>query len=214
MLRACVLDFEESWEVYLPLVEFAYNNSHQTTIGMAPYEALYGRRCRSPIYWDGDRQKSYADKRRKDIQFNVGEKVFLKISPTKKISRFGKRGKLRPRYIGPFEILARVGDLAYKLALPPQLASVHNVFHVSMLRKYVHDPSDIINYSGLEINRDLSYEEVLIAVLDRKTHTHTLRNKDINLIKVQWSRHGQNETTWEREDEVMTKYPEFLKRGK
>ncbi|KAK6164693.1 hypothetical protein DH2020_001557 [Rehmannia glutinosa] len=208
---------------------------------MAPYEALYGRRCRSPIYWDEvgerrilgleiveqtvkviekikkrikiaqDRQKSYADKRRKGLQFKVGDKVFLKISPTKSISRFGKRGKLRPRYIGPFEILARVGDLAYRLALQPQFTSVHNVFHVSMLRKYVHNPSHIINYSGLEINRDLSYEEVPIAVLDRKTHK--LRNKDINLVKVQWSHHGQKETTWEREDEMMAKYPEFLKRG-
>ncbi|KAK6131681.1 hypothetical protein DH2020_034588 [Rehmannia glutinosa] len=158
-----------------------------------------------------DRQKSYADKRRKNLQFEVGEKVFLKISPTKNINRFGKRGKLRPRYIGPFEILARVGDLAYRLALPPQLASVHNVFHVSMLRKYVHDPNHIVNYSELEINRDLSYGEVPIAVLDRKTHT--LRNKDINLIKVQWSRHGQNETTWEREDEIMAKYSDFLKQG-
>ncbi|KAK6133882.1 hypothetical protein DH2020_032372 [Rehmannia glutinosa] len=205
---------------------------------MAPYEALYGRRCRSPIYWDevGERRilgpeiveqtvkviekikerikvaqidkKSYADKRRKDLRFKVGDKVFLKISPTKSISRFGKRGKLRPRYIGPFEILARVGDLAYRLALPPQFTSVHNVFHVSMLRKSC-DPSHIINYSGLEINRDLSYEEVPIAVLDRKTHK--LKNKDINLLKVQWSRHGQKETTWEREDEMMAKYPEFLK---
>ncbi|KAK6123724.1 hypothetical protein DH2020_042538 [Rehmannia glutinosa] len=208
---------------------------------MAPYEALYGRRCHSPIHWhEAGEKKNFGteiveqtvkviekikerikvaqidknlmrDKRRKDLQFKVGDKVFLKISPTKSISRFGKRGKLRPRYIGPFEILARVGDLAYRLALPPQFTSVHNVFHVSMLRKYVHDPSHIINYSGLEINRDLSYEEVPIAVLDRKTHK--LRNKDINLVKVQWSRHGQKETTWEREDEMMAKYPEFLKRG-
>ncbi|KAK6143522.1 hypothetical protein DH2020_023870 [Rehmannia glutinosa] len=195
MLRACVLDFRGSWEVYLPLVEFAYNNSHQTTIGMAPYEALYGRKCRSPIYWDEvgerrilgqeiieqtvkvikkirerikiaqDRQKSYVDKRRKDLRFEVGDKVFLKTSPTKNISRFGKRGKLRPRYAGLFEILARVGDLAYRLALPPELSSVHNVFHVSMLREYVHDPSHNTNYSELEINRDISYEEVSIALL-------------------------------------------------
>ena len=132
-----MLDMGENWERLLPLVEFAYNNSFQSTIGMAPYEALYGRKCRSPVYWDEvgerkilgpemieetvgvvekirekikiaqDRQKSYADKRRKDLEFSKGEKVFLKVAPMKGVIRFGKRGKLRPRYVGPFEILDR-----------------------------------------------------------------------------------------------------------
>src|SRR5436305_14436301 len=154
MLRACVLDMGENWERLLPLVEFAYNNSFQSTIGMAPYEALYGRKCRSPVYWDEvgerkilgpemieetvgvvekirekikiaqDRQKSYADKRRKDLEFSTGEKVFLKVAPMKGVIRFGKRGKLRPRYVGPFEILDRIGELAYRLALPPKFSSV------------------------------------------------------------------------------------------
>ncbi|KAK6117429.1 hypothetical protein DH2020_048823 [Rehmannia glutinosa] len=205
---------------------------------MAPYEALYGRKCRSPVYWDEigekkvlgpelveqmvkvidkvrdrikivqDRQKSYVDQRRKDMQFEAGEKVFLKVAPTKGIARFGKKGKLRPRFIGPFEILERVGDVAYRLALPPELAAVHNVFHVSMLRKYVHDPSHIINHEVLEVNRDMTYEEKPMAILDRKIHK--LRNKDITLVKIQWTRHGQKEATWEREADIRTKYPELF----
>ena len=152
MLRMCVMDFGGSWEKYLPLVEFAYNNSYHSTIGMAPYEALYGRKCRSPSCWMevGDRelegpeliretsekvpiiqermrtafsqQKSYADPRRLDVQFGVGDHVFLKISPMKGVMRFGKKGKLTPRYIGPFEILDRVGNVYYRLALPLTLA--------------------------------------------------------------------------------------------
>ena len=174
MLRACVLDFLGTWEKFLPLAEFAYNNSYQVTIGMAPYEALYGRKCRSPVHWDEagerkylgpelveqateaiekiqkrmkaaqSRQKSYADKRRRPLEFDSGEKVFLKISPAKGITRFRKRGKLNPRYIGPFEILERIGKVAYRLALPPRMSGIHDVFHVSMLRKYIADPSHVL----------------------------------------------------------------------
>ncbi|KAK6138509.1 hypothetical protein DH2020_027748 [Rehmannia glutinosa] len=205
---------------------------------MAPYEALYGRKCRSPLYWSEvgekkilgpelveqtvqmigkirdkikvaqDRQKSYADRRRKDLQFDVGEKVFLKVAPMKGVIRFGEKGKLKPRFIGPFQILERIGDLAYQLALPPNLSSVHNVFHVSMLRKYVHDPSHVVNYTILDINKDQTYEEAPEAILER--NIHKLRNKDVALIKVQWKGHGSNEATWEREEEVRAKYPDFL----
>ncbi|KAL6585049.1 hypothetical protein OROMI_004338 [Orobanche minor] len=138
-------------------------------------------------------QQSYADKRRKDIKFEVGEKVFLKVSPMRGVIRFGKKGKLQPRFIGPFEILDRVGDLAYRLALPPELSAVHNVFHVSILRRYVHDPEYICNYEELQVAGNLTYEEVHIAILEQKVHK--LRNKDISLVKVQWSRHGVNEAT-------------------
>ena len=140
MLRACVVDFGNSWENHLPLVEFSYNNSYHTSIKAAPFEALYGRKCRSPICWAEvgdnqltgpelvhettekivqirnrmaaarDRQKSYADKRRKPLEFQVGDKVLLKVSPWKGVIRFGKRGKLNPRYVGPFEILERIGQ--------------------------------------------------------------------------------------------------------
>ncbi|GFY87070.1 hypothetical protein Acr_05g0007090 [Actinidia rufa] len=165
MLRLCVLDFQGNWEMHLPLVEFAYNNSFHASIGMAPYEALYGRKCRSPICWTEvgerqmlgpeivqlttdkikviqqrlqtaqSRQKSYADIRRRELEFEEGDHVFLKVSPSKGINRFGKKGKLKPRYIGPFEVLQRIGTVAYRIALPPELSHVHDVFHVSMLRK-------------------------------------------------------------------------------
>ena len=149
MLRACVLEFKDSWVKHLSLVKFAYNNSYQATIGMAPFEALYGRPCRSPICWSDvgqkvilgpnvmletiermklvkerilkaqSRQKSYADKRRRPLEFEVGDQVFLKVSPRKGIQRFGLRGKLAPRFVGPFEILKRIGPIAYRVALPP-----------------------------------------------------------------------------------------------
>ncbi|GJZ08073.1 putative reverse transcriptase domain-containing protein [Tanacetum coccineum] len=143
MLRACVLDFGGSWDVHLPLVEFSYNNSYHSSVRCAPFEALYGRKCRSPIMWaevgEGqligpelvqettekisqikdrlkaarDRQKSYADKRRKPLEFSVGDYVLLKVSPWKGVVRFGKKGKLAPRFVGPFEIVEKVGPVAY-----------------------------------------------------------------------------------------------------
>ena len=152
MLRACVMEFKGSWDTHLALMEFAYNNSYQASIEMAPFEALYERKCRSPSCWmevcdrelegpeliretsekvpniqermrtDFSRQNSYADPRRQDVQFGVGDHVFLKISPMKGVMRFGKKGKLTPRYIGPFEILDRVGNVSYRLALPLTLA--------------------------------------------------------------------------------------------
>ena len=129
-----------------------------------------------------DRQKSYADKRRKDLEFTVGDKVFLKIMAIKGVLRFGKKGKLRPRYIGPFEILKRVGNVAYQLTLPPELLAVHDVFHISMLRKYVPDPTHVIKHQPLDIQQDLKYEEAPIRILAQEVRK--LRNKEIPLIKV------------------------------
>ncbi|KAL5578044.1 hypothetical protein UlMin_019743 [Ulmus minor] len=222
MLRACVLDFKGTWNRYLPLIEFSYNNSYQATIGMAPYEALYGRR--SPEFVEDttqavkkiqarmksaqSRQKSYADKRQRPLEFQVGDSVFLKVSPFKGVIRFGKRGKLNPRYIGPYEILERVGKTAYRLALPPNLASVHNVFHVSMLKKYVSDKSHVLEQEPIEIHEDLSFEEKPVRILDYKIKT--LRNKDIPLVKVLWRNQKTEEATWEREDEMRTSYPELF----
>ena len=230
-----MIDFKSSWEAHLPLVEFAYNNSFQATIGMAPYEALYGRKCRSPVHWDEvgerklvgpeilqqtqdvvakireriktaqDRQKSYADNRRKKLEFAVGDKVFLKIAPLKGIMRFRKKGKLSPRFIGPFEVLERVGDLAYRLALPPNLSSVHNVFHVSMLRKYVFYPSHVLSYDPLEIREDLTYEEQPERILQREEKV--LQRKIIAFVKILWKNHSLREATWEREEKMKAKYP-------
>ena len=114
------------------------------------------------------RQKSYADKRRRPLEFQVGESVFLKIALMKGIMRFGKNGKLSPRYTGPFEILERVGKVAYKLALPPELASVHDVFHISMLKKYIPDPSHVLSQEPIEVRTDLTYEEKPVQILDQE----------------------------------------------
>ncbi|XP_041025423.1 uncharacterized protein LOC121265827 [Juglans microcarpa x Juglans regia] len=170
----------------------------KASIGMAPYEALYVRRCRSPLYWDevGERkllgpeiilwtiekidtirarikaaqsqQKSYLDKCHHQLEFEVGDKVFLRIAQMKGVMRFGKKGKFSPRYIGPFEILDQIGPMAYRVALPPASSEVHNVFHVSMLRKYIHDPTHVIDHEPLQIQENITYTEEPVQILDRK----------------------------------------------
>ncbi|XP_042432668.1 uncharacterized protein LOC122019244 [Zingiber officinale] len=129
-----------------------------------------------------DRQKSYADRRRRPLEFSVDDHVFLRVSPTKGVRRFGLKGKLAPRYIGPFQILERIGEVAYRLALPPSLAGVHDVFHVSMLRKYVPHPTHILTNVSITLQPDVTYEEVPVQILDRKERR--LRNKTIRLVKV------------------------------
>ncbi|CAA0831960.1 Uncharacterized mitochondrial protein AtMg00860, partial [Striga hermonthica] len=237
ILRAVVLDRSLTWESALPLVELTYNNSYHSTIKMVPFEALYGRKVRTPLYWDEigertimgpefihraaetveairkhirlaqERQKVYADRKRDEHEYAVGDHVFLKVSPMKGVIRFGKKGKLKPRYIGPFEILARVGNLAYRLALPPSLSGVHDVFHVSMLWRYVHNPDHVVDFGELQVERDLTYEEVPVAILDQKVHQ--LRNRAVSLVKVLWSRHDETEATWEKEAELWRRYPNF-----
>ncbi|KAJ9174358.1 hypothetical protein P3X46_017388 [Hevea brasiliensis] len=128
-----------------------------------------------------------------DIQYAVGEKVFLKVSPWKRIMRFGRKGKLSPRFIGPYEVLERVGHLAYQLALPPELEKIHNVFHVSMLRRYRSDPSHVLSVEEIEVNPDLTYEEEPIKILPYEVKQ--LRNKQIPLVKVLWNHHSGQEAT-------------------
>ncbi|XP_073049516.1 uncharacterized protein [Primulina eburnea] len=151
-----------------------------------------------------DRQAKYANIRRRPLIFEKGDRVFLKISPFRGTVRFGKKGKLSPRFIGPYEILERVGDLAYRLALLPALSGVHDVFHVSMLRKYHPDPSHVLPPDEVELDQNLSYIERPIQILDRKDKQ--LINKLIPLVKVQWNRHGVAEATWELEDKMRQKY--------
>ncbi|XP_038885770.1 uncharacterized protein LOC120076062 [Benincasa hispida] len=151
------------------------------------------------------RQESYADVRRKDLEFEVGGKVFLKVAPMKGVLRFGKRGKLNLRFIGPFEILERVGPVAYRLALPPSLSAVHKVFHVSMLRKHVADSSHVVDYEPLHLNENLSYEEEPIRILAKEVKV--LRNKKIALVKVLWRNHQFEEATWECEVDMWMHYP-------
>src|SRR5262249_6146779 len=233
----CVMEFKGSWEFHLPLVEFAYNNSYHSTIKMPPYEALYGRRCRSPLFWDDvekltvgpdlvqdvvdkvriiqarvkeaqDRQKSWADQKRRVLEFEVGDHVYLKVNPIKSIRRVRVQGKLSPRYIGPFEVLERVGELAYRITLPPNLSGVHNVFHVSVLRKHVPDPDRVVELEPLQLKENLTYEEHLVKILDRKVQK--LRSKEIKYVKVLWRNHSREEATWEAEDEMRSKYPSLF----
>ncbi|XP_028096695.1 uncharacterized protein LOC114296588 [Camellia sinensis] len=154
------------------------------------------------------RQKRYADNRRRDLVFGVGDHVFLKVSPMKGVMRFGVRGKLSPRFVGPFEVLDRVREVTYRLALPPSLAGVHNVFHVSMLRKYIPDPSHVINHTPLQFKENLNYEEHPIRIVDR--NEQVLRRRVIHYVKVQWSNHSEREATWELEDEIRQKYPQLF----
>ncbi|XP_070012125.1 uncharacterized protein [Nicotiana sylvestris] len=205
---------------------------------MAPYEALYGRRCHSPIGWfEADetnllgpdlvqeamdkvqlirqrfltaqsRQKSYADKIRRDLVFTIGDKVFLRVSPMKGVMQFGKRGKLSPRFIGPYEILDRVGAVAYRLALPPKLSFIHPVFHVSMLRKCISDSSQVLESPAIPLDEKLSYEEKSIAIVDRQVRK--LRLKEILFVKVLWRNHTVEKATWEVEDAMRVKYPHLF----
>ncbi|KAA3465984.1 DNA/RNA polymerases superfamily protein [Gossypium australe] len=169
MLRCCVLEFEGNWEKHLPLVEFAYNNIFLSSIKMEPYEALYEKVkvIRDCLKVASDRQKPYADLKQKDIEFQIGDKVFLKVSPWKKILHFGRKGKLCPRFIGPYEIIERIGPVVYRLALPTELEKIHNVFQVSMLRRYRLDPSHVISSSEIEIQPNMTYNEELLKILAR-----------------------------------------------
>ncbi|XP_070010213.1 uncharacterized protein [Nicotiana sylvestris] len=201
MLRACTLDFKGSGDGHFPLIEFVDNNSFHASIQMAPFEALYRRRCRFPIGWfkvgeaeligpdlvhqaiekvkiikeklktAQSHQKSYSDVRRRDLDFKEDDLIFLKIFPMKGIMQFGKKGKLSPR-------------------------------------KVVGDPSTIVPIETIEVNEELSYEEVPTAVLDR--HVQKLRNKIIASVKVLWRNQQVEEATWETEDEMKKKYPHLF----
>nr|GFA57389.1 putative reverse transcriptase domain-containing protein [Tanacetum cinerariifolium] len=154
MLRACVIDFGKGWVKHLPLVEFSYNNSYHASIKVAPYEALYDRKCRSPVCWA------------EPMKFEVGDRVMLKVSPWKRVVRFIKRGKLNPRYIGPFKVLARVGNVAYRLELPRELSRVHHTFHVSNLKKcYANEPL-AMSLEGVHIDDALQFVEESIEIME------------------------------------------------
>ncbi|KAA0049707.1 pol protein [Cucumis melo var. makuwa] len=179
-----------SWDSHLHLMEFAYNNSYQTTIGMAPFEALYD------LLYVGD------------LKFDVGDMMFQKVAPMKGVPRFKKKGKLSLRFVRPFVILERIGPVAYRLALPPAFSAVHDVFHVSMLRKYVANPTHVVDFESLQINENLSYGEQLVEILTRKVKM--LRNRGIALVKVLWPNHRAEEATWEREDNMRVQYSELF----
>ncbi|KAA0061793.1 ty3-gypsy retrotransposon protein [Cucumis melo var. makuwa] len=151
--------------------------------------------------------EEYADERRKDLEFDVGDMVFLKVAPMKSVLRFEKKGKLSPRFVRPFEILERIGPLAYHLALPPYFSAMHDIFHVSML-KNVADPTHVVDFEPLQISENLSFEEQPIEILAREVKK--LRNRGISLVKFLWQNHGVEEAIWEREDDMRAQYPELF----
>jgi hypothetical protein len=206
---------------------------------MAPFEALYGRRCWTPLSWSQtgerkifgpdlvleaedkvmiiqtnlkaaqSRQKSYADIQRRPIQFQIGDLVYLQVSPTRGVQRFGVKGKIAPRYIGPFEITKICGPLAYHLQLPPQLAAIHDVFHVSQLRKCIKTPTESIESQTIDIQPDLSYIEHPIKVLDVKERS--TRRETINMYKIKWNHQTKEEATWETKFYLQHNFPDFLR---
>ena len=157
------------------------------------------------------RQKSYADNRRRDLEFEVGDWVYLKISPMKGVMRFGKKGKLSPRYIGPYRIVKRVGNIAYELELPLEVEAVHPVFHISMLKKCMGDPSLIIPTEDIGIKDSLSYEEIPVQILDRQIRK--LRTKEVALVKVLWRNQFVEDATWEAEEDMKKIYPHLFESG-
>ncbi|WVZ92557.1 hypothetical protein U9M48_038608 [Paspalum notatum var. saurae] len=229
MLRACAIQYGTSWDKSSPYAEFSYNNSYQASIKMSPFQALYGRRCRTPLHWDepGEKQlfgpeiikdaerqvrmiqenlriaqtrqksyadnrrrdlkfaKSYADNRRRDLKFAVGDYVYLKVSPIRGLRRFKVKGKLAPRYIGPFKIVDRKGEVAYQLELPDRLSGLQE--------------------DELNVQDDLTYTEYLVQILEMAERT--TRNRVIKMCKVKWSHHMAEEATWERENDLRTDYP-------
>ncbi|GJR56749.1 putative reverse transcriptase domain-containing protein [Tanacetum coccineum] len=181
MLRACVIDFRNGWVRHFPLVEFCYNNTYHASIKSAPFE------IKQRMQAARDRQKSYADLKRKPMKFQVGDRVMLKVSPWKGVVRFGKRGKLNPRHVGPFKVLEKVGSVAYKLELPQEFSRVHNTFHVSKLKKSIRDHCH--SMEGLHVDDKLHFMEEPVEIMDREVKR--LKQSCIPIVKVRWdSRRG------------------------
>ncbi|WVZ64996.1 hypothetical protein U9M48_014431, partial [Paspalum notatum var. saurae] len=232
MLRApCLNLFHQVGRVFAPS-EFAYNNGYQKSLEMAPFEARMGggaehlrtgrtrrashlrarfgntSRRASEVYTGEPKKgtvkaKKLLDRRRRPLVFKEGDHVYLRVSPMKGVHRFGVKGKLAPRYVGPFKISEKCGPVAYRLELPPRLAAVHDIFHVAS-----RVPEEEIDTSQVQIEPDLTYEARPVKVLDRKQRS--TRRSTVTMYKVQWSEHTEEEATWETEEYLRTKYPGFL----
>jgi hypothetical protein len=238
MLRACVLEYQGSWDRNLPLAEFSYNNSYQESLKMAPFEVLYERRCCTPLNWiePGEKvifgpdhveeaeatvrhiqdnlkaakscQETYANKRRQPLEFEVGNHVYLRVSPMKGVKRFGVKGKFTSRYIRPFPIIKKCGTVAYKLDLPPSLARVHDIFHMSQLTKCLKAPIYVVLPEVTPLKADLSYPEHPIKILEQKDRV--TRCKTIKFFNIQWSNHSKEEATWESEHFLHSSHPDIV----
>ncbi|GJR44114.1 putative reverse transcriptase domain-containing protein [Tanacetum coccineum] len=209
---ACVMDFEKGWDRHLSLIEFSYNNNYYKSIKAAPFEALYGRKCRSPICWAEveDAQLSGPEIIRETTKkiIQIKHRLQASLSPWKGVIRFGKRGKLNPRYIGPFKILAKVRTVAYQLELPEQLSCVHNTFHVSNLTKCLSDKQLTIPLEEIHVDDKLNFIEEPVEIMDHEVkHLKQSRNP---IVKVRWNSRRGPEYPWEREDQMQKKYPHLF----
>ncbi|GJU58425.1 putative reverse transcriptase domain-containing protein [Tanacetum coccineum] len=207
MLRACVLDFGGSWDVHLSLVEFSYNNSYHYNVRCAPFADLYGRKYHSPIMWAkvGDGHLIGPELVQETTEkISVGDYVLLKVSPWKGMVRFGKKEKLAPRFVRPFEIIEKVGTVAYRLDFPEELNGVHDTFHVSNLKKCLADPTLQVPLDEIRVDAKLNFEEEPVEILDREFKK--LERSRIAIVKVRWNSKCGPEFTWEREDQMKLKY--------
>jgi len=218
LLRTCILDHLGAWDEVLPLIEFTYNNSFHASIGMAPYEALYGRRCRTPHCWyqDGEavlvgpellEQTTEKVRMVRDRMFAAGDHVFLRVTRTTGVGRALRSRKLSPKFLGPYQITRRIGPVAYEIALPPQLANLHPVFHVSQLRKYVFDPAHVLEAEDIQIREDLTVEVPPIALEDSEVEER--RGRTVSLVKVIWYRRT-GDSTWELEEDMRKSHPHLF----
>nr|GEX40400.1 putative reverse transcriptase domain-containing protein [Tanacetum cinerariifolium] len=212
MLRACVMDFGGSWDNHLLLVEFSYNNTvgESQLIGpkIVQETTKYIIQIKERLKTARSRLKNYVDKRRKPLEFKVGDRVLLKVSPWKGVVQFGKKGKLAPRYVGPFEIMKCVGPVAYRLRLPQEFSCVHDVFHVSNLKKCLPDSDIQVPLEEIKVDDKLYFVEELIEIVDR--HIKKLKRSWIPIVKVRWDSRRGAEFTWEREDQFKAKYSHLL----
>jgi hypothetical protein len=226
MLRACALQYGRSWDKSLPCAKFSYNNSYQESLKIAPFFwsetgewKVFGpdilhetekqvRMVRENLRVTQSRQKSYADHRRRELSFEVGDFVYLKVSPMRGLRRFKVWGKLAPRFIGPFKILEKRCEVAYQLELPSQLSDMHDVFHISQLKKCLRVPEEQLPMEDMDAKEDLSYQEYPVKILEMSERV--TRNKRIKMCKVQWSHHIEEQATWEREEELKAEFPSFF----
>jgi hypothetical protein len=238
MLHTCALNDGPKWDQRLPLAEFSYNNNYQESIKTSPFEAFYGRPCHTLLCWSEigkqvifgpdivieaeekvrqiraniltaqSRQKTYTDKRRCPLEFEVGDHVNLQVSPMKGVHHFGIKGKLAPLYISLYPVIDKYGPTSYRVEQPSKLSGVHNVFHISQLKGCMKSPTNVVVEDTIPLEPNLTYKIRPIKVLDQQDRV--TRSKTTRFYKIQWNDHSEDEATWGHEDFLQSNYPKFL----